>query len=61
MKPLLQGKITPARKSVGDWIPAADQSTDAGRNEFWRRQQERMKAAQAKPQTFTVIDLKRKP
>lgn len=46
MKPL---SSVPVRRGqvVNEWIPASDQSTDAGRADFWKRQQERMKLAQA--------------
>jgi hypothetical protein len=48
MKPLTATKITPATKNgIGDWIPAKDQATVGGLQDFAQRQRARMEAAQA--------------
>lgn len=46
MKPLLQTKITRERRVVGDYIPAKDQATVEGLQDFAARQRARMEAAQ---------------
>jgi hypothetical protein len=61
MKSLLHTQLKRHQKDgLGDYIPAADQATDAGRADFAERQRQRRLAAQAKPQTFSVVELKRK-
>lgn len=47
MKPLLKTPITRDRKAVGDWVSAAEQATDAGRNDFAERQKRRIADAQS--------------
>jgi hypothetical protein len=65
LKPLLQTKITRATKDgLGDWIAAADQATDEGRNDFAQRQRERMaqanKERQEKRSHVTIFEARRK-
>jgi hypothetical protein len=48
MKPLISIQVKRGQP-VSEWIPSAHQATDAGRNDFWLRQQERMKQQQDKP------------
>jgi hypothetical protein len=61
MKPLTHTQLKRGQKEgFGDWISAAEQATDAGRNDFAERQRQRRLQAQAKMQTHVVIEIKRK-
>jgi hypothetical protein len=61
MKPLLHAKITRERRVIGDYIPAAEQATDDGRNDFAERQRRRIADAQAdaKETQIKVRDLRK--
>ncbi len=54
MKPLLSLQIHRGQV-VTEWIPATDQATDAGRRDFWARQQERIRREQ--PVTHVVLQI----
>jgi hypothetical protein len=61
LKPLTHRPLKRGEVSIGDWIPAADQSTVAGCADFLARQQARMKLAQSpKMLTHAVIQIQRK-
>jgi hypothetical protein len=54
MKRLFDTPITRTRRSVGDWIDSAQQATDAGRNEFAARQEQRRRQMQQVPTSETA-------